>query len=47
VALGDSRVLTKRYGARFLEALPKVPVVTRFDAVRDFFGAAAGAAPTG
>ncbi len=34
VALGDSRVLTKRYGARFLEALPKVPRVQRFDEVQ-------------
>jgi ATP-dependent DNA helicase DinG len=37
VALGDSRVLTKRYGRRFLEALPPVPKVTRFDDVKQWW----------
>ncbi len=38
VALGDSRVVTKRYGARFLDSLPKVPLTMRFEDVQAFFG---------
>ncbi len=34
VALGDVRVLKKRYGARFLASLPDVPKVQRFEDVK-------------
>ncbi len=34
VALGDSRVVTKRYGAKFISSLPPVRRVARFEDVR-------------
>ena len=34
VALGDVRVLRKRYGAKFLASLPPVRKVVRFEDVR-------------
>ncbi|MFO0595119.1 MAG: ATP-dependent DNA helicase [Myxococcaceae bacterium] len=37
VALGDSRILRKRYGARFFESLPPVRRVVRFDDVRTWW----------
>ena len=37
VALGDVRLLKKRYGARFLDSLPKVPKVQRFEDVKDWW----------
>jgi ATP-dependent DNA helicase DinG len=38
VALGDVRVLRKRYGARFLASLPGVPKVSRFEDVKAWWG---------
>jgi ATP-dependent DNA helicase DinG len=37
VALGDVRVLKKRYGARFLASLPGVPRVQRFEDVKSWW----------
>lgn len=37
VALGDVRVLRKRYGARFLASLPEVPKVMRFEEVKTWW----------
>jgi ATP-dependent DNA helicase DinG len=37
VAIGDSRIVTKRYGKRFLESLPPVPMTMLFDEVRAFW----------
>lgn len=42
VALGDVRVLRKRYGARFLASLPPVRKVVRFDDVRAWWLASSG-----
>ncbi len=39
VALGDVRVLKKRYGARFLASLPGVPRVSRFGDVKTWWQA--------
>ena len=39
VALGDVRVLKKRYGKRFLASLPEVPRVQRFEDVREWWTA--------
>jgi ATP-dependent DNA helicase DinG len=39
VALGDVRVLRKRYGVRFLASLPGVPKVSRFEDVKAWWGA--------
>ncbi len=39
VALGDTRVLTKRYGKVFLESLPPAKRVQRFDEVQAFWAA--------
>ena len=40
VALGDVRLLKKRYGARFLGSLPSVPKVQRFEDVRAWWATA-------
>jgi ATP-dependent DNA helicase DinG len=37
VALGDVRILRKRYGAQFLASLPQVPTVMRFEDVRNWW----------
>ena len=37
VALGDVRVLRKRYGAKFLASLPPVRKVVRFEDVRTWW----------
>jgi ATP-dependent DNA helicase DinG len=39
VALGDVRILRKRYGARFFESLPPVKRVVKFDDVRTWWHA--------
>jgi ATP-dependent DNA helicase DinG len=41
VAILDTRLHTRAYGRRFLEALPPAPVATELDAVARFFGAQA------
>jgi Rad3-related DNA helicase len=33
----DPRIRSKGYGARFLEALPPAPVVTRLEEITKFF----------
>jgi ATP-dependent DNA helicase DinG len=43
VAILDPRLRTRRYGRRFLEALPPAPVASELDAVADFFGTQARA----
>jgi ATP-dependent DNA helicase DinG len=43
VAVLDSRLRTRGYGARFLEALPPARLVAERDAVAEFFGAGARA----
>ncbi len=40
LAILDPRLHTRRYGARFLAALPPAPVVTDLDSIARFFGAA-------
>ena len=37
MAVLDPRIRSKGYGARFLEALPPAPVVTRLDDIARFF----------
>lgn len=37
VAIGDSRLVTRRYGKRFLESLPRAPVTMHFEEVRAFW----------
>ena len=37
VAIGDSRLVTKRYGRRFLESLPRARLTMQFEEVRAFW----------